>query len=150
ENKHDKTELKLAKLNEKLELLQAAIDAAELLPDGPAKDKLLAKLQKKLAALQGNIDAKTEKLDELDAAGDLVTDLILELDPDHFSGIDGLSAPEQLEVLTADEDGAPASLTGGDAGLVAGGASGAFGGGFTGGSNGSSFLLGPGDFPVDS
>jgi len=147
QNKHDKLELKVAQLNEKLELLQAAIDAALLLPDGPAKDKLLAKLQKKLEKLQGNINAKSEKIEDLEFASEFVIFLIEEIDPEFFE-VDGLSAPEQLEVVTADEQVIEAASSGGTVSVGEGGASGgAAGGGFHGGALG---LLGPGDFPAGS
>jgi hypothetical protein len=126
-NKQAKAELKAAKLNDALAAAQAELDAANALDDGPAKDKAVAKATKKLAKLQGKLDKAQDKLGVVDDAVDVLTASIEDIDPDHFSGIDGLQAPDAMDVVTANEDGGGAPLA-----------------------DGGSSLLGPDDFPPTS
>jgi hypothetical protein len=130
--KIEKQELKLASLADQLSEAEAALDAAQLLPEGTAnelkaKAKAIAKALKQIAKLEGKLDKGQEKLDSLEAGEETLTAQIEVIDPEHFAGIVGLQAPEQMAVVTADAE------EGGEG-------SGFFGGG--------DFLLGGEDFPL--
>ncbi len=123
QTKQAKAELKLAKLADKLAALQAELDQAEADGDEAA----IAKLAKKVAKKQAKIDKQQAKLDAAETTVAALQAEILGLDPDHFEDVEGLQAPETMQVVTADDGG--------------GGAQSFWGGG------GGSGLLGEGDFP---
>jgi len=94
ENKQAKAELKAAKLADLLAAAEAELDAAEAMDEGKAKDKAIAKATKKIARLQAKLDKAEDKLATANENVDLITASIEVLDPEHFSGIDGLQAPD--------------------------------------------------------